>query len=85
MRRLIIVALGALILLSISVSDPQGSGLRTNHCAKFRSNLFSRGALSAATSPHPGSPSLWASANERGIPESAQEGITLEPGKLIER
>jgi CHAT domain-containing protein/predicted DNA-binding protein YlxM (UPF0122 family) len=73
MHRLIIAALFALILLCAPFSDPQGHGLLS-----VRQTLV-------ATSPRPGAPPTHAPGGERDATSIAQESISLEPGKPIER
>jgi CHAT domain-containing protein/predicted negative regulator of RcsB-dependent stress response len=72
MRHLIIAVLPALILLCVPLSTSQSRG------------LHSSGAPAAANLGHGSSP-VQASASERGAAQSAQESISLEPGKPVER
>src|SRR5262245_61460018 len=74
MRRLMIAALSALILLCTPLSDLQGCGLHSTRWTPVMINLLRVGASPAQ-----------ASASERGVTPSAQESISLEPGKPIER
>jgi CHAT domain-containing protein/Tfp pilus assembly protein PilF len=73
MRRLIIAALSALILLCTPFSDPQGYGLRSIR------------QTPAATNPRPRVPPTHAHGNELGMTPIAQESVSLESGKPIER
>ena len=84
MRRLIIAALSALILLCTPISTPQGRGLHSIRWTPLMINLLWGGAP-AATSLRPVAPPAQASASERGAAQSAQESISLEPGKPVER
>jgi CHAT domain-containing protein/Tfp pilus assembly protein PilF len=84
MRRLIIAALSALILLCTPFSDLQGCGLHSIRWTPLIINLLGVGAP-AATSLWPAAPPAQASANERGAAPVAQESVSLEPGKPIER
>ena len=83
MRRLIVAAFSALILLCISISTPQGRGLHSIRWTPLMINLLRVGSL-AATSLRPGAPPAQAPASERGAAPSAQESISLEPGRPIE-
>jgi hypothetical protein len=74
MRRLTIAALSTLILLCTPFSNPQGCGLHLLGWAPLMSNL-----LWVVATP------AQASASERGAAPSAQESISLEPGKPVER
>jgi len=85
MRRLIIAALSALILLCVSVSTPQGHGLHSIRWTPLMINLFIRAGAPAATSLRPGEPPAHAPGSERCATPSAQESISLEPGKPVER
>src|SRR5215468_8081976 len=84
MRRLIVAALSALILLYVPLSTPQSRGLRSTRRTPLIINLLRTGA-SATTSLWPGASSAQAPASERGVTPSAQESISLEPGKPVER
>src|SRR5262245_40960777 len=84
MRRLMIAALSALILLCTPISDFQGCGLHPIRWTPLIMNLLAVGAPAAA-SPRPEAPPVQASAGERGVTPSAQESISLEPGKPVER
>src|SRR5262245_20513627 len=84
MRRLEITALSALILLGTPVSTPEGRGLHSIRRPTLRINLLRVGAL-AVKSRQPAAASVQASASERGAATSAQESISLEPGKPVER
>src|SRR6266508_3338038 len=72
MRRLIIAALVTLILLYMPLSTPQSRGLHSS-------------GAPAAASLGPGASPVQASASERVAAQSAQESISLEPGKPVER
>src|SRR5215813_2631473 len=74
MRCLVIAALSALILLCVSISNPQGRGLHLIGRTPLMTNLLWGGA-----------PPAQASASERGSAPGAQESISLEPGKPVER
>ena len=84
MRRLVIAALSALILLCTSISTPQGRGLHSIRWTPLVINL-SRAGAPPATSLRPGAPPAHAHANECGAAPSAQESVSLEPGKPVER
>jgi len=83
MRRLIIAALSALILLCIPFSDPQGYGLRSIRRTSLRIDLLRVAASAASLSPV--APPAQAIASELGAAPSAQESVSLEPGKPVER
>jgi CHAT domain-containing protein/tetratricopeptide (TPR) repeat protein len=85
MRRLIIAALSALILLCVSISTPQGRGLHSIRWTPLMIDLLIRAGAPAATSPRPVAVSAQAPASERGAAPSAQESDSLEPGKPVER
>jgi len=85
MRRLIIAALSALILLCVSISTPQGRGSRSIRWTPLMINLLIRAGAPAATSLRPVAPPAQAPASERGAATSAQENDSLEPGKPVER
>ena len=53
MRRLMITALSALILLCVSISTPQGRGLHSIRWTPLMINLLIRAGAPAATSPRP--------------------------------
>jgi hypothetical protein len=84
MRRLIVPALSALILLCVSISTPHGRGLHSILLAPLMIDVL-RGASPAATSLRPGSPPVQSSAGARGGAPGAQESVSLEPGKPVER
>jgi CHAT domain-containing protein/Flp pilus assembly protein TadD len=84
MRRLMIAALSALILLCTPFSDPQGCGLYSIRWTPLMINPLIRAGTPATTSLRPVAPPAQAPASERGAP-SAQESISLEPGKPVER
>src|SRR5262245_61036949 len=83
MRRLMVAALSALILLCEPLSTLHRRGLHSSPRTPLLINLFQVGAP-AATSLRPGAP-LQASASESGERPSAQEGISLESGNPIAR
>ena len=85
MRRLIIAALSALILLCTPFSDPQGCGLHSIRWTPLMINLLIQAGAPAATSLRPVAPPAQAPASERGAAPSAQESVSLEPGKPVER
>src|SRR5215468_3123388 len=85
MRRLIIAALSALILLCVSISTPQGRGLHSIRWTPLMIDLLIRAGASAATSPKPVASPVQAPASTRGAAPSAQESDSLEPGKPVER
>jgi CHAT domain-containing protein/predicted DNA-binding protein YlxM (UPF0122 family) len=74
MRRLTIAALSILILLWAPFLNPHGCGLHSIGRTPFMTNLLWVGAPPAQASP-----------SERGVAQSAQESISLEPGKPVER
>src|SRR5262245_55363615 len=84
MRRLIIAALSALILLCTPFSDTQGCGLLSIRWTPLMINLLIRAGAPAATNLRPVALPAQAVASERGAP-SAQDSISLEPGKPVER
>jgi CHAT domain-containing protein/tetratricopeptide (TPR) repeat protein len=84
MRHLIIVALPALILLCTPFSDPQGCGLHSIRWTPHMINLLRAGSP-AATRLRPAVAPAQALASERGAAPSAQESVSLEPGKPVER
>jgi CHAT domain-containing protein/predicted negative regulator of RcsB-dependent stress response len=84
MRRLMIAALSALILLCTPFLAPQGYGLRSIRRTPLRIDLLRVGAP-ADTSLRPGEPPAHAPGSERRAAPIAQESISLEPGKPIER
>src|SRR5262245_31022388 len=85
MRRLMIAALSALILLCTPFSDPQGCGLHSIRWTPLMINLLIRAGAPAATSLRPEAPPVLAPASERGAAPSAQESVSLEPGRPVER
>jgi tetratricopeptide (TPR) repeat protein len=85
MRRLIIAALSALILLCVSISTPQGRGLHSIRWTPLMINLLVRAGAPAAARPRPVAVPAQAPASTRGAAPSAQETDSLEPGKPIER
>src|SRR5262250_1517823 len=84
MRRLMIAALPALMLLCASISTPQGRGLRSIRWTPLMIGLL-RVGTPAATSLRQAPPPAQAPAGERGAAPSAQESILLEPGKAVEQ
>src|SRR5215813_5562995 len=85
MRRLMITALSALILLCVSISTPQGRGLHSIGWPLLMINLLIRAGTPAVASPRPVAPPVQAPASEGGAAPSAQESDSLEPGKPVER
>jgi len=85
MRRLMITALSALILLCVSSSTPQGRGLHSIRWPPLMIDLLIRAGAPAAASPRPVAPHAQAPASERGATPSAQESVSLEPGNPVER
>src|SRR6266498_699090 len=84
MRRLITATLSALILLCVPLSPPQGCGTHSIGWPPLMINPLRVGSP-AATSLRPGAPPVQAPASARGAAPSAQESISLEPGKPVER
>src|SRR5262249_42750833 len=82
MRRLKIAALSALILLCVPLSTPQSRGLHPTSWTPLMINLLRVGAT-AATSMRP--VDLPAEAPGSDVTPGAQEIISLEPGKPVER
>src|SRR5262245_40119985 len=82
MRRLTIAALSALVLLCTPFSEHQGCESHSIPWAPLIINL-SRAGAPAAASLRPGAPPAQAPGS--GVTPSAQESISLEPGKPIER
>jgi CHAT domain-containing protein/Tfp pilus assembly protein PilF len=80
----IIAALSALILLCVPTSTLQSCGLYSFRWTPLMINLLRVGSP-AATSLRPAPPPAQAPASERGAAPSAQESISLEPGKPVER
>ena len=85
MRRLMITALFALILLCVSISTPQGRGLHSIRWTPLMINLLIRAGAPTTTSLRPVTTPAQAPASTRGAAPSAQESDSLEPGKPIER
>src|SRR5262245_45097349 len=85
MRRLMVAALSALILLCISLSTPQGRGLHSTRWTPLMINPLIGAGTPATTSLRPVAPPAQAPASERGAAPSAQESNSLEPGKPVER
>src|SRR6266542_3087452 len=84
MRRLTIAALSALILLCVSISTPQGRGLHSIRWTPLVINLLMAEAQ-VATSPRPRASPAQAPGSDSGSAPGAQEIISLEPGKPVER
>src|SRR5215475_6915429 len=74
MRRLTIAVLSTLILLCTPFSNPQGCGPHSIGRTTLMTNLLWVGA-----------PTAQASASEHGAEPGAQESISLQPGKPVER
>ncbi len=85
MRRLMIAALSALILLCVPLSTPQGCGMHSIRWTHLMINLLIRAGMPTDTSLRPEEPPVQAPASERGAAPVVQEGISLEPGKPVER
>src|SRR5262245_47261614 len=85
MRRLMITALSALILLCVSISTPQGRRLHSIRWTPLMIDLLIWAGASAAESPRSVAPPAQAPVSERGAAPSAQESVSLEPGKPAER
>ena len=83
MRRLVIAALSALILLCTPISTPQGCGLHSTRWTPLMINVLRVGAQAAISLG--GASPVQASARERGAAPSVQESISLQPGKPVER
>ncbi len=84
MRRLTIAALSALILLCVSISPPQGRVSSSTRRHTPMIDLLRREAP-AATILRPVAPPAHTPGSELGAAQSAQESISLEPGKPVER
>src|SRR5262245_3809223 len=84
MRLLMIAALSVLILQCVSISTPQGRGLNSIRWTPLMIGLLHAGAPTA-TSLRRWAPQAQASASEISAAQSADEGLSLEPGKPIER
>src|SRR5262250_2087064 len=80
----IIAALSALMLLCVPTSTPQICGSYSIRWIPLMTNLLRAGPPDAAIL-RPVAPPVQASASERGAAPSAQESISLEPGKPVER
>jgi len=85
MRRLIVAALSALILLCVPLSTPQSRGFNSNSWTSLMIDLRVMAGASAATNLRPWAPPAQSPASERGAAPGAQESISLEPGKPVER
>jgi CHAT domain-containing protein/Tfp pilus assembly protein PilF len=87
MRRLVIVALSALVLLYTPISTPQGRVLSSTRWPTPMIDMIDllRREAQAATSLRPGASPAQLAASERDAAPSAQESISLEPGRPIER
>jgi len=84
MRRLIVAALSALILLCVPLSTPRERGSHSIRRTPLMTDLSWVGAPAAA-SPRPVAPPAQAPASECGAAPIAQESVSLEPGKPVER
>src|SRR5215510_5352175 len=84
MRRLVITALSALILMCTPISTPRGCGLHSTRWTPLMINPLGGGSP-AATSARPGTPRAQTPASEHGAAQSSQESISLELGKPVER
>jgi CHAT domain-containing protein len=84
MRRLLIPTFSTLILLCIPFSDPHGCGLHSIGWTSLMNKLLVVGSPAAA-SARPGTPRAQAPASERVVTPSAQDSVSLEPGKPVER
>src|SRR5215813_622356 len=80
----IIAALSALMLLCVPTSTLQSCGLYSIRWTPLMTNLLGVGSP-AATSLRSVGPTAQAPASERGSAPSAQESVSLEPGKPVER
>jgi CHAT domain-containing protein/Tfp pilus assembly protein PilF len=85
MRRLMTAALSALILLCTPFSDPQGCGLHSIRWTSLMINPLIWAGMPDTTSLRPGAPPVQVLDSGRGATPGAQESISLEPGKPIER
>ena len=74
MRRLVIADLSTLIVLCVPFSTLQGYGSHSIHWTNPMTSLSRAGA-----------PPVQATASERGVTPSAQDSVSLEPGKPVER
>src|SRR5215831_16976789 len=79
-----IAALSALILLFVPTSTLQSCGLYSIRWTPLMTNLLLVGSP-AATSRRPVAATAQASGSTRGVAQGAQESISLEPGKPVER
>src|SRR6266498_2373921 len=69
----------------VPVANPQGRrGATARHTVQII-NLILWAGLSVSPCLWRGSSPVQASASERGAPQSAQESVSLEPGKTVER
>jgi CHAT domain-containing protein/Tfp pilus assembly protein PilF len=84
MRRLTIATLSALVLLYTPFSDHRGCELHSISRTPLSINLSQVGATTA-TSLRPVVPHAQASASEQSAASGAQESVSLEPGKPVER
>src|SRR5262245_20506783 len=80
----IIAALSALMLLSMPLSTPQSRGSHSTSWTPLMTNLLRVGSP-AVTGQRPEAQPAQAPASERGAAPGAQESISLEPGKPVER
>src|SRR6266511_3442007 len=84
MRHLIITVLPALILLCVPISTTQSRGLHSIRRTPHMIDQLCCGAPATSTL-RPGASPAQAQASERGAPQNAQESISLELGKPVER
>src|SRR5438093_750244 len=80
----IIAALSALMLLCVPTSTLQSCGLYSIRWTPLMTNLLRVGSP-AVTGLKPEAPTAQASTVERSVTPGAQESISLEPGKPVER
>jgi CHAT domain-containing protein len=80
----IIAAFSALMLLCVPTLTLQSCGLYSIRWTPLMTNLLRVGSP-AVTGLRPGTPPAQAPASERGAEPGAQESVSLEPGKPIER
>jgi hypothetical protein len=85
MRRFMITALSALILLCVSISTLQGRGLHSIRWTPLMINMLIHAGVPAATSLRLVASPAQTPASERVVAPNAQESVSLEPGKPVER
>src|SRR5262245_62160915 len=86
MRCLVIAALSALILLCISISNIPGCGMHSISWPPLVINLLHvRAQTATSLKPSPSPSPAQAAVGERSAPPNAQDSISLEPGKPVER